>query len=101
MNITITARKFKAHDTLKEYIKDEVASLEKYYDEILDVDVILSYQNSKENVKTSEIILQVPGQTLTATDTTDDFKKSVALTIEKISRQLEKIKTKRTARIKS
>ncbi len=101
MNITITARKFKAHDTLKEYINDEVASLEKYYDEILDVDIILSYQNSKESIKTAEIILQVPGQTLTATDKSDDFKKSVGLTVEKISRQLEKLKTKRTARVKS
>ncbi len=101
MNINITARKFKAHDTLKEFINGEISSLEKFNDEILDVDVILSYQNSKENIKTAEIILQVPGQTLTATDSTDDFKKSVGASIEKISRQLEKIKTKKTARVKS
>jgi len=101
MNINITARKFKAHDTLKDYINGEISSLEKFNDDIMDVDVILSFQNSKDSIKTAEIILQVPGQTLTATETTDDFKKSVGASVEKIARQLEKLKTKRTARVKS
>ena len=95
MNISITARKFKAHDTLKEFINNEVVSLEKYIDNILNVDVILSYLNSKENVKTAEIILQVPGQTLTAEEKSDDFKKSVAVSVEKLSRQLQKLKSKK------
>ena len=97
MNISITARKFKAHDTLKEYISGEVASLEKYIDNILNVDVILSYLNSKENIKTAEIILQVPGQTLTAEEKSDDFKKSVVASVEKLSRQLKKLKSKKTS----
>jgi putative sigma-54 modulation protein len=95
MNISITARKFKAHDTLKEFINGEVTSLEKYIYNILNVDVILSYLNSKENVKTAEIILQVPGQTLTAEEKSDDFKKSVAASVEKLSRQLQKLKSKK------
>jgi len=95
MNISITARKFKAHDTLKEFINNEVVSLEKYIDNILNVDVILSYLNSKENVKTAEIIVQVPGQTLTAEEKSDDFKKSVAASVEKLSRQLQKLKSKK------
>jgi putative sigma-54 modulation protein len=95
MNISITARKFKAHDTLKEFINNEVSSLEKYIDNILNADVILSYLNSKENVKTAEIIIQVPGQTLTAEEKSDDFKKSVAASVEKLSRQLKKLKSKK------
>ena len=95
MNISITARKFKAHETLKEFVNNEVASLEKYIDNILNVDVILSYLNSKENVKTAEIIVQVPGQTLTAEENSDDFKKSVAASVEKLSRQLKRLKSKK------
>ena len=95
MNITITARKFKAHDTLKEYITSEVASVEKFSDNILSADVILSYQNSKASIKTAEIILQVPGQTLTAIEHSDDFKKSVSVSVEKLSRQLQKLKSKK------
>jgi len=100
MNKQITARKFKAHDTLKSFINGEVNSLEKFYDDILDVDVILSFQNSKDSIKTAEIVIKVPGQILTATEETDDFKKSVSAAIQKLSRQLKKLKTKRTSRVR-
>lgn len=100
MNITITARKFKAHPSLKDYINGEIKSLEKYNYDILSADVILSYQNTKDSVKTAEIILQVPGQTLNATETSDDFKKSINIANEKLIRQLKKLKTKRIERVK-
>ncbi|MBX2977020.1 MAG: ribosome-associated translation inhibitor RaiA [Ignavibacteriaceae bacterium] len=95
MKINITARKFKAHDTLKEFIEAEVSSLNKFTDEIMDADVILSFQNSTNSQKTAEIILKVPGQILTATETTDDFPKSVSAVVEKLNRQIQKLKTKR------
>ncbi|HRI48231.1 MAG TPA: ribosome-associated translation inhibitor RaiA [Ignavibacteriaceae bacterium] len=95
MKINITARKFKAHDTLKEFIEAEVSSLNKFTDEIMDADVILSFQNSTNSQKTAEIILKVPGQILTATETTDDFQKSVSAVVEKLNRQIQKLKTKR------
>jgi putative sigma-54 modulation protein len=96
MNISITARKFKAHDTLREYIQDEVSSLEKFYDEILDIDVILSYENVNKSDKIAELLVKVPGQVLKATEKSEDFKKSISLAIEKINRQINKLKTKRS-----
>ncbi len=60
MNVKITARKFKARETLKDYIKDEVKSLLKYDDTIISADVILSFQNSYESIKKAEITLQFP-----------------------------------------
>ncbi len=98
MNIQITARKFKAHDTLKEFIKDEVTSLTRFNDDIIDADVILSYQNNQNSVKKAEIVLNIPGQTLTATDQTEDFKASISSATEKLRRQLETIKSKRTSK---
>jgi putative sigma-54 modulation protein len=99
MNIIITARKFKAHQSLKDYINEEVSSITKFHDDILSVEIILSFLNNKENIKISEIIVHVPGQTLTAIEQTEDFKKSVNASIEKIIRQLRKLKTKRISRI--
>ncbi|HPI37839.1 MAG TPA: ribosome-associated translation inhibitor RaiA [Ignavibacteriaceae bacterium] len=99
MNIKITARKFKAHDSLKEYVKDEVSSLEKFNDEILDVDVILSFQNQSNSIKTAEIIVKVPGQVLKAEGDSEEFKISVANAVEKLRRQLKKLKTKRIPHI--
>jgi putative sigma-54 modulation protein len=100
MNVTITARKFKARETLKDYIKDEVKSLLKFNDSIIRADVILSFQNSHESIKTAEITLHIPGQTLVATEQTEEFTKSVTAAANKLSRQLKTLKSKRKSRTK-
>lgn len=100
MNITITARKFKARETLKDYIKDEVKSLLKFNDDIISADVILSFQNSHDSIKKAEISLHIPGQTLIATEESDEFTKSVSIASEKLSRQLKTLKSKRKSRVK-
>lgn len=100
MNILITARKFKARETLKDHIKDELKSLLKFNDSILSADVILSFQNSHDSVKKAEISLHIPGQTLVATEESDEFSKSVTLASNKLSRQLKTLKSKRKSRAK-
>lgn len=101
MNISITSRKFRARDILKEFVSSEVKSLAKYNDRILSADVILSYQNSHDSIKIAEIIVQVPGQTLTATEQSDEYTKAVSAAVVKLSRQLTKLKSKKTSRIRT
>ncbi|GMU97121.1 MULTISPECIES: ribosome-associated translation inhibitor RaiA [Ignavibacterium] len=98
MNIQITARKFKAHDTLKEFIKDELTSLKKFNDDIISADVKLSFQNNQNSIKIAEVLLSIPGQILTAKEQSDDFKKSVSGAVEKLRNQLSTIKSKRTSK---
>jgi putative sigma-54 modulation protein len=100
MNITITARKFKARETLKDHVNDEVKSLLKFNDDIISADVILSYQNSHDSVKKAEISLKIPGQVLVATEETDEFTKSVSAVTQKLIRQLKKLKSKRKTRVR-
>ncbi len=100
MNISITSRKFKARESLKDFINSEIISLERFYDHILSADVILSYQNSRDSIKNAEIILKIPGMVLKAVDDSDDYKKSISGAVEKLSRQLKKIKTKKYAHAK-
>ena len=100
MNIKITARKFKARITLKDYIKDELKSLLKFNDSILSADVILSFQNSHDSIKKAEITLHIPGQTLVAAEESDEFTKSVTAASSKLSRQLKTLKSKRRSRVK-
>ncbi len=95
MKISITARKFKARDELKTYIESEVESLGKYFDGILDVEVILSFQHQKDSIKNAEIIAKVPGQVLTSKNDAADFELAVRGAVEKIGRQLQKLKEKR------
>ncbi|OGV25552.1 MAG: ribosomal subunit interface protein [Ignavibacteria bacterium RIFOXYA2_FULL_37_17] len=101
MNIRITSRKFKAKDSLKNFIRDEVKSLERFNDQILDVKVILSFTHLKDSIKTSEINLRIPGKTITVSTESDEFEKSIPIAIEKIRKQLRKIKTKRLTRPKN
>jgi putative sigma-54 modulation protein len=101
MNVSITARKFKAHETLKQFVKDEVSMLNKYNDDILSADVKLSFQNPTNSIKTADITVTIPGQILNATNQSEDFKKSVTASVEKLIKQLKTIKSKRTtARVK-
>jgi putative sigma-54 modulation protein len=100
MNIKITSRKFKAKDSLKDYIKAEVKSLEKFNDKIQDVNVVLSFTHIKDSIKTSEITVAIPGKTISVETSSSEFEKSVTMSIEKIKKQLTKIKTKRLIRPK-
>ncbi|MEN8191799.1 MAG: ribosome-associated translation inhibitor RaiA [Bacteroidota bacterium] len=95
MNVNITSRKFKAKDSLKEFIHEEVKSLEKFSDNILDVDVVLSYLHSKDSIKIAEISVSVPGKTLLVSEESDEFSKSVTEGVDKLKRQLKKVKSKR------
>lgn len=100
MNIKITSRKFKAKDSLKTEINKQLKSLEKFNDEILDANVILSYTHLKDSIKTVEINLSVPGKIFSAEETSDDFGKALPKTINKLEKQLKTFKSKRLARSK-
>jgi putative sigma-54 modulation protein len=101
MNIRITSRKFKAKDSLKDYIKGEIKTLEKYEDSILDVNVVLSYTHLKDSIKSAEIVLSVPGKIISVTESSEEFEKSVSIAVQKIRKQLTKLRTKKTIRSKN
>ncbi len=101
MNVQVTARRFKAHESLREYAENEVKKLVKFYDGILSSDVILSYEKPKDSVKTAEITLVVFGKKIFAKESSDEFTKSIDNAVEKLERQLKKYKTKKRDRKKS
>lgn len=94
MNVQVTARRFKAHESLKDYAIKEVKRLEKFNNDINKADVILSYERAHDSVKTAEIVLHMNGHNLLAKESSDDFKKSIDLAVVKLERQLGKLKTK-------
>lgn len=98
MNIRITSRKFKAKESLKGFIREEVKSLERYTDEIFTANVVLSFTHLKDSIKTAEIVLTVPGKTIIVEQSSGEFEKSINAAIAKIKKQLSKLKTKRIVR---
>jgi putative sigma-54 modulation protein len=91
MNITITARHFKAPEPLKDFAREEVARLKKYYDGIIEGEVILSWVKLTQ---IAEINLKVYGQKLAAKEKSEDMRKSITLAVDKLERQLQKYKEK-------
>ena len=91
MRITITARRFKLQENIKNYVQKEILRLEKYFDGIIDCEVILSWEKFH---RMAEIKIKVMGTLLTAQDRSDDMKKSIKTTVEKMERQVVKYKDK-------
>jgi putative sigma-54 modulation protein len=95
MNVQFTARHFKAHDGLKNYAMSQVATLKKYYDGIINGNIVLRFERSKDSVKIAEINLGVYGKSIVAIEKSEDFYKSIDNAVEKLERQLLKYKGKR------
>ncbi len=91
MRISFTARHFKSSDRLKEFATTEVRRLKKYYDDILDTDIILDYVKQEQ---VAEIVVKVYGQKLAIVEKSEDMYKSITLAVDKLERKLLKYKEK-------
>ncbi|MCG3158401.1 MAG: Ribosome hibernation promoting factor [bacterium] len=89
MKLHITARHFTAPEPLKAFTRQEVARLEKYYDGIIEGEVILSWE---KQTQVAEILVKVYGQKLAATEKSENIRKSITLAVDKLERQLKKYK---------
>lgn len=94
IKINLTARHFKAHETLQDYLKTEIETLTKYHEEILHADVILSFEKSTNSVKNCELIIKLKDKILTAKESSEEFNKSIDKAINKVKAQLLKYKDK-------
>jgi putative sigma-54 modulation protein len=89
MNILVTARHFKAKQELQDYAHAEAAKLERHFDRITTVELVLSFQK-KDQI--AELIVKVPKDLLRVETTTDDMMKSIDQAVGKMVRQLKKYK---------
>lgn len=92
MNIKVTARHFKAHESLIEYATNAVNELERFYDGIVKAEVILFYEKPKDSVKIAEVTASVYGTVLSSEGRAEEFPKAVNIAVEKILVQLKKYK---------
>ncbi len=91
MRITFTARHFKPSERLKDHAHKQVEKLKKYYDGILDIDIILDYIKQQQ---VAELIAKVYGNRLAVVEKSEDMYKSLDLAVDKMERQLKKYKDK-------
>jgi ribosomal subunit interface protein len=94
MQVKVTARHFKAHDSIIEYAEGTLEKLNRVYDGIVKADVVLSYEKKDKEDKIAEITISVYGTVLTALGKSDDFTKSIDSAVEKTLTQLKRYKEK-------
>lgn len=94
MKINITARHFKAKDSLQKYTKEKIEELARYSENILFADVIFSYDKPPADTKYCEMIFKLKDKILTAKESAGDFEKAVDNATIKIETQLYKYKDK-------
>ncbi|MBX2846455.1 MAG: ribosome-associated translation inhibitor RaiA [Saprospiraceae bacterium] len=96
MEIQIQSIHFDADKKLKDFIQKKVHKLSTFYDRIVDAEVFLRLEKQGASIKNkvAEIKLNVPGNTLYATQTTRVFEESVDLATDSLRRQLKRHKEK-------
>jgi putative sigma-54 modulation protein len=87
MNISITARHFKARESYKTLIHERLEKLKRYYEGNMHCDVVLDYRNK---IQIAEFRLRVKDKTLIAAKETDKMTKSIDLAIDDLEDQLKK-----------
>ncbi|MCK5033339.1 MAG: ribosome-associated translation inhibitor RaiA [Calditrichia bacterium] len=91
MNITITTRGYKAPDRLKQYVTDKINRKGRFYEDVFDVDVILSYEKLTQ---IAEVKLKTTNKFIIAKEKSEDIFKSIDLVIDNVDRQIKRHKEK-------
>ena len=77
MKVNITARHFKAKDSLQSYAKERIEELGRFNENILFADVIFSYDKPPADIKHCEIILKIKEKKITSKEAAGDFEKQL------------------------
>ena len=95
MNIKINAVKFKADQTLEQFVNDKVGKLEKHFDGIISCEVILKVDKPEsDGNKIAELQLTLPKQNLFNSKQADTFEEAVLEAVDAMKVQLTKYKEK-------
>ncbi|MCS7229026.1 MAG: ribosome-associated translation inhibitor RaiA [Candidatus Kryptonium sp.] len=94
MAVRITGHHVEMTEQIKNYIEKEIARLDKFFDGIIDTEVILRQDTKHNHLKEAEILIKVYEHKLTAKATDPDILKAFDKSLTKVERQLIKFKDK-------
>ncbi len=97
MKLRIQSINFDATTTLESYINKKSLKLEKFFDEIVNLDIYLKVVKPETATnKEAEIKVSIPSVDFFASKTCDSFEEAIDLTLEAIEKQIRKYKEKST-----
>jgi putative sigma-54 modulation protein len=91
MRIRMTSRHQKLVPKLREYVEEKLDRLDRYYDRIIDCEVIMDKEKMYETV---EVNIKVYGSLLNVKAKDSDVTKAVDNCMDKLETQLKKFKSK-------
>lgn len=101
MNISISGHHLSVTEAMKAAVMDKLDKVERHFDQIQSIKVILSLDNHHGEVKSSgknshkaEAIMRVAGQEMFVQANADDMYQAINAMAEKLDRQVRKYKTK-------
>mgnify|MGYP000427207079 CR=1 FL=1 len=92
MNLTITARHFKAKESLKDLIAEKMNKLTRFYDHIIDCEVVM---HEEHGTQIAEVKLHLNNKVIVLTEKSENMYKSIELITDRLQRQLRRQKEKR------
>lgn len=92
MNLTITARHFKAKQSLKELIHEKIEKLTRFQDDIIDCEVIMSEEH---DTHIAEVKLKLNQKVIVVTEESENMYKSIELISDRLERQLRRQREKK------
>ena len=95
MKIMTESVHFTADQKLLMFIENKLHKLEKFYERIIDIHVILkleSHQSIKDKIV--EVLIHVPGGNIFAKESSKSFETSLELVLASIKKQTMKLKSK-------
>jgi len=96
MNILITGHHLDLTPSIRAHVENKLERITRHFDQIIGIDVVLGIDSSaaKDRQKTAEVNLRLKGETLHAADSGEDLYGVIDGMIEKLDRQVLKVKGK-------
>ncbi len=92
MKLQVTARRFKLSDRLETLVQKEITALERHFDHIHDVNVVLTTDHGVRHV---DVKIHVPNHTLSSEgESTEQFDVLIPQILKKATTQLQRHKEK-------
>lgn len=94
MAVKITGHHIEMTEQLRDYVEKELLRLNRFFDGIINIEVILRQDTKRNHLKEAEIILSVYEHRLTAKAVDADVIKAFDKSLTKVEKQLIKFKDK-------
>ena len=96
MNTLITGHHLELTPAIRSYVESKLERITRHFDKIVEIEVVLSVDTlpQKEMRQRAEVNLRLKGETLHAEDTAQDLYAAIDGVIDKLDRQVLKVKGK-------